>query len=136
MRNPALARRAEELAAQGAAYVTATVVRAGRPTSARAGDVALITSDGKIQGFVGGICAEHSVRLFAWSAMESGEPVLLRILPKPVDDGETAKKEDGAVTVVNTCLSGGAIEIFLEPALPTPRVNVVGSKPIGVMPAP
>jgi xanthine dehydrogenase accessory factor len=130
VRNPALARRAEELAAQGAAYVTATVVRAGRPTSARAGDVALITSDGKIQGFVGGICAEHSVRLFAWSAMESGEPVLLRILPKPVDDGETAKKEDGAVTVVNTCLSGGAIEIFLEPALPTPRVNVVGSKPI------
>ncbi len=130
MRNDALARRAEELAAQGAAYVTATVVRAGRPTSARAGDVALVTSDGKIQGFVGGICAEHSVRLFAWSAMESGEPILLRILPKPVDDGSDAKKEDGAVTVLNTCLSGGAIEVFLEPTLPTPRVNVVGSKPI------
>ena len=130
MRHPALARRAEELAAQGAAYVTATVVRAGRPTSARAGDVALITSDGKIQGFVGGICAEHSVRMFAWSAMESGDPILLRILPKPVDDGSSAKKEDGAVTVLNTCLSGGAIEVFLEPTLPTPRVNVVGSKPI------
>ena len=130
MRNPALARRAEELAAQGAAYVTATVVRAGRPTSARAGDVALVTSDGKIQGFVGGICAEHSVRLFAWSAMESGEPILLRILPAPVDEDGKPKKEDGAVTVLNTCLSGGAIEVFLEPTLPTPRVNVVGSKPI------
>jgi xanthine dehydrogenase accessory factor len=130
VRDPALARRAEELAAQGAAYVTATVVRAGRPTSARAGDVALVTSDGKIQGFVGGICAEHSVRMFAWAAMESGDPILLRILPKPVDDGSAAKKEDGAVTVLNTCLSGGAIEVFLEPTLPTPRVNVVGSKPI------
>ena len=70
------------------------------------------------------------MRLFAWSAMESGEPILLRILPKPVDDGTSAKKEDGAVTVLNTCLSGGAIEVFLEPTLPTPRVNVVGSKPI------
>ena len=34
------------------------------------------------------------------------------------------------MTVLNTCLSGGAIEVFLEPTLPTPRVSVVGSKPI------
>ncbi|MDP1846759.1 MAG: XdhC family protein [Solirubrobacteraceae bacterium] len=131
MRDDALARRAEELAAQGAAFATATVVRAQRPTSAHAGDVALITSDGNIEGFVGGICAEHSVRLFAWTAMKSGEPVLLRILP--TEDEVAAHQdaqEDGAVTVLNSCLSGGAIEIFLEPTLPTPRVNVVGSKPI------
>ena len=62
MRDDALARRAEELAAQGAAFVTATVVRAQRPTSARAGNVALVLSDGSIDGFVGGVCAEHSVR--------------------------------------------------------------------------
>jgi xanthine dehydrogenase accessory factor len=130
VRNAALARRAEELSAQGAAYVTATVVRAQRPTSARAGNVALVTSDGTIQGFVGGICAEHSVRLFAWTAMQTGEPVLLRILPEINDEGSDQKKEDGAVTVLNTCLSGGAIEVFLEPTLPIPRVNVVGSKPI------
>ncbi|MDP2711922.1 MAG: XdhC family protein [Solirubrobacteraceae bacterium] len=131
MRNDALARRAEELAAQGAAFATATVVRAQRPTSAHAGDVALITSDGNIEGFVGGICAEHSVRLFAWTAMKSGEPVLLRILPTEEEvAGRQDADEDGAVTVLNSCLSGGAIEIFLEPTLPTPRVNVVGSKPI------
>ena len=81
MRSDALARRAEELAAQGAAFATATVVRAQRPTSAHAGDVALITSDGNIEGFVGGICAEHSVRLFAWTAMKNREPILLKILP-------------------------------------------------------
>ena len=92
MRNAALARRAEELAAQGAAYVTATVVRAERPTSAHAGDVALVTSDGKIQGFVGGICAEHSVRLFSWSAMESGEPILLRILPTALEGKERRRR--------------------------------------------
>lgn len=130
MRSDALARRAEELAAQGAAFATATVVRAQRPTSAHAGDVALITSDGNIEGFVGGICAEHSVRLFAWTAMKSGKPLLLRILPEVSDDMKTGAEEEGAVTVENTCLSGGAIEIFLEPTLPTPRVNIVGSKPI------
>ncbi len=131
MRNDALARRAEELAAQGAAFATATVVRAQRPTSAHAGDVALITSDGNIEGFVGGICAEHSVRLFAWTAMKSGEPILLRILPTEEEvAGKQGAQEDGAVTVLNSCLSGGAIEIFLEPTLPTPRVNIVGSKPI------
>ncbi len=131
MRNDALARRAEELAAQGAAFATATVVRAQRPTSAHAGDVALITSDGNIEGFVGGICAEHSVRLFAWTAMKSGEPILLRILPTEEEVAvHQEAQQDGAVTVLNSCLSGGAIEIFLEPTLPTPRVNIVGSKPI------
>ena len=131
MRDDALARRAEELAAQGAAFATATVVRAQRPTSAHAGDAALITSDGTIEGFVGGICAEHSVRLFAWTAMKSGEPILLRILPTEEEvAAHQDAQQDGAVTVLNSCLSGGAIEIFLEPTLPTPRVNVVGSKPI------
>jgi xanthine dehydrogenase accessory factor len=132
VRSDALARRAEELAAQGAAFATATVVRAQRPTSARAGNVALVLSDGSIDGFVGGVCAEHSVRLYAMKAMKSGEPLLLRILPTAGDaaDGEQEIKEDGAVTVQNTCLSGGAIEVFVEPVLPAPRVHIVGSTPI------
>ncbi|HTN23336.1 MAG TPA: XdhC family protein [Solirubrobacteraceae bacterium] len=132
MRSDALARRAEELAAQGAAFATATVVRAQRPTSARAGNVALVLSDGSIDGFVGGVCAEHTVRLYAIKAMKTGEPLLVRILPTigdgPVGDQEI--KEDGAVTVQNTCLSGGAIEVFVEPVLPAPRVHIVGSTPI------
>jgi xanthine dehydrogenase accessory factor len=28
--------------------------------------------------------------------------------------------EEGSVTVQNPCLSGGAIEVFLEPVLPPP----------------
>ena len=131
--NDALARRADELAAQGAAFATATVVRAQRPTSARAGNVALVLSDGSIDGFVGGVCAEHSVRLYAMKALKSGEPLLVRILPTVGDDavvGDQEMKEDGAVTVQNTCLSGGAIEVFVEPVLPAPRVHIVGSTPI------
>ena len=124
----AVSRRVQELIADGTAFVTATVVRAQRPTSAKAGDVALVLGDGTIEGFVGGMCAENSVRVYSLQALESGEAMLLRILPEGV--GDAVVVEEGAVTVPNTCLSGGAIEIFLDPVLPAPRVVVVGDTPV------
>ncbi|MEZ0285178.1 MAG: XdhC family protein [Thermoleophilia bacterium] len=124
-----MSRRARELAAGGEAFVTATVVRAQRPTSVEAGDVALVLADGSIEGFVGGACAEHSVRAYSLEAMRTGEAVLLRILPF-AEEGAADEVEDGAVTVQNPCLSGGAIEVFLEPVVPAPRVLVVGETPI------
>jgi xanthine dehydrogenase accessory factor len=132
----ALSRRAQELAAEGTPFVTATVVRAQRPTSVKAGDVALVLGDGTIEGFVGGVCAQQSVRVYSLKALETEEAVLLRIVPDgPVGEdpgtGREVEIEDGAVTALNTCLSGGAIEIFLEPVLPAPRVLVVGDSPIG-----
>jgi xanthine dehydrogenase accessory factor len=128
----ALSRRADELTEQGTAFVTATVVRAQHPTSVEAGNVALVLGDGTIEGFVGGVCAEHSVRVYSLKAIETGEAVLLRILPDGPDAGDDAivSSEGGAVTVRNTCLSGGAIEVFLEPVLAPPRVLVVGDTPI------
>ena len=136
MISSALSRRAQELAAQGTPFVTATVVRAQRPTSVQAGDVALVLGDGTIEGFVGGVCAQQSVRVYSLKAIETEEAVLLRIVPEgPVGEdpgtGREVSIEDGAVTAQNTCLSGGAIEIFLEPVLPAPRVLVVGDSPIG-----
>ena len=138
MISPAATERARQLAADGVAFVTATVVRAQHPTSVQAGNVALVRSDGSIEGFVGGVCAEHSVRLYSMKVLEAGEPLLLRILPDAEhpaeEDDVTAGHElpdvEGAVTVQNPCLSGGAIEIFLEPVLPAPRVHVVGETPI------
>jgi len=131
----AMSGRARQLADQGESFVTATVVRAQRPTSVEAGNVALVLGDGTIEGFVGGVCAEHSVRAYALQVIESREPVLLRILPFGDDadagpQGREVASEDGAVTVENPCLSGGAIEIFLEPVVPAPRLLVVGDAPI------
>jgi len=135
MTTGAVSPRAQELAAQGTAFVVATVVRAQRPTSVQAGNVALVLDDGTIEGFVGGVCAQHSVRVYSLKAIETGEAVLLRILPDGSvgdDDGvgQEVSSEEGAVTIENTCLSGGAIEVFLEPVLPAPRVLVVGDTPI------
>lgn len=125
------AERAErELIAAGIPFVEATVVRAQSPTSVRAGDAAIVRGDGTIEGFVGGACAETSVRLEALRAIETGEPVLLRILPS--ENAGAAAAEDGAVTVKNPCLSGGALEIFLEPRLPAATLRVVGQTPIAL----
>ena len=119
--------RAAELAGQGRAFVQATVVRAQCPTSARPGDGAVILPDGVIEGFVGGQCAEGSVRVAALDVLAGGESMLLRILP---DGAEDFPDSPGARTVVNPCLSGGALEIFLEPKLPAPEVVLIGQTPI------
>jgi xanthine dehydrogenase accessory factor len=109
------------------AFVEATVVRCASPTSARPGDRAVVLGDGTIEGFIGGSCADATVRLQALRVLETGEPVLLRILPGE-EDGPAA--EEGAVVVANPCLSGGALELFLQPHLPAPRVAVAGESPI------
>jgi xanthine dehydrogenase accessory factor len=103
------------------------VVRAQCPTSARPGDAAIVLADGSIEGFIGGQCAEGSVRLAALPLIDTGTTLLLRILPE--GDSEYPEVE-GAMTVVNPCLSGGAVEVFLEPKLPASRLLVVGATPI------
>jgi xanthine dehydrogenase accessory factor len=123
-----LANRVAALEDERVAFVQATVVRAGRPASVRAGATALVLGDGSIEGFVGGHCAEPSVRLHALHALETGEALLLRIEP---GDGSRDRIE-GAVTEHNPCLSGGALEIFLEPHLPAARLHVVGETPIAL----
>jgi xanthine dehydrogenase accessory factor len=131
-----LTRRAQELTEQGAVFVTATVVRVEHPTSAKPGNVALVHEDGSMEGFVGGVCAQNSVRLYSLKAIERGEPLLLRILPdgpggiEGEDVGQEIGHDDGSVTVQNPCLSGGAIEVFLEPFMPAPRMIVAGDTPI------
>lgn len=122
-----LRERMSGLAAEGTPFVHATVVRSQPPTPAKPGADAVILPDGSIEGFVGGQCAEESVRAAALDVLADGEPLLLRILP----DGEVGYPPAlGSRSVVNPCLSGGALEIFLEPCLPPRRVVVVGTTPL------
>ncbi|MEU8613785.1 XdhC family protein [Actinoplanes sp. NPDC048791] len=120
--------RARALTLQRRPFVHATVVRAQEPTSARAGDAAVILDDGSIEGFVGGQCAESSVRSAALGTLRDGRALLLRVLP---DSSADFPETPGALVVVNPCHSGGAIEIFLRPVLPAPVLRLVGDTPIG-----
>jgi xanthine dehydrogenase accessory factor len=118
--------RVEELTRSGVPFVQATVVRAQEPSSARAGDRAIILADGTMEGFVGGQCAAGSVRTAALGALDTGQSLLLRVLP---DGNDVFPESPGASIVVNPCLSGGAMEIYLEPLLPAPVLHVVGGSP-------
>jgi xanthine dehydrogenase accessory factor len=122
-----LTERVAQLRRDRTPFVHATVVRAQQPTSAHPGDEAILLADGTIEGFVGGHCAQNSVRKAALGALQVGESVLLRVLP----DGDVHFPEaPGACVVVNPCLSGGALEIFLAPEVPAPLVRIVGGTPV------
>lgn len=119
-----VAERAAALRAQRVPFVHARVVLAERPTSAKPGAEAVIFADGTIEGFVGGTCAESTVRAQSLALLDSGEPLLLRICPEP------EAPQPGRLTVHNPCLSGGTLEIFLQPVIPAPLLVVVGETPI------
>ena len=124
-----MSERAAALARSGTPFVQATVVRAQEPSSARPGDRAIILPDGSIEGFVGGHCATGSVRTAALGVLESGESLLLRVLPEDHEGATPFPETPGASIVVNPCLSGGAMEIYLEPLLPSPVLHLVGASP-------
>lgn len=119
--------RMDELVTDRVPFVHAVVVRAQLPTSVHAGADAIVLADGSVEGFVGGQCAESSVRTAALGALRDGRSVLLRVLP---EDAQSFPESPGAQVVVNPCLSGGAMEIFLQPILPPPVIWVIGESPV------
>ncbi|HEY2191297.1 MAG TPA: XdhC family protein [Actinomycetospora sp.] len=123
--------RVDHLRSDRTPFVLATVVRAERPTSARPGDRAVVLPDGTVEGFVGGACAESTVRLEGLRLLRDGTSTLLRITPT-VEDGpvDPPPPVDGVVTVDNPCLSGGTLEIFLEAMVPPTVVVVLGDGPV------
>lgn len=115
-----------EYAAAGTPCVLATVVRCDPPTSARPGDKAVITADGRLRGWIGGSCSEPLVRREALLALADGEPRLVKIVPA---EEVKASRRKGELTMATTCPSGGALDIFIEPQLPKPLLIVFGETP-------
>lgn len=124
MTTRALHERAERLRADRIPFVHARVVLAEKPTSAKPGDEALVLMDGTIEGFVGGQCAQATVRAQGLELMQRGATMLLRIAPNP------EAEQSGKTVVHNACLSGGTLEIFMESVLPEPVVHIDGDSPI------
>jgi xanthine dehydrogenase accessory factor len=178
-----LLERVSELRAARKAFVVATVVRVAKPASAHAGDSAILLPDGTLEGFVGGMCSESTVRTQGLRQLATGRSILLHITPPPQASvarvpgdlarapGDLARAPgdlsatpstgsigvDGAadsfwagagedshvrkpvaeepdaeneVTVGNPCLSGGALDIFLEVMRPAALVHVYGDTPV------
>ncbi len=115
------------LEAEGRSFTLATVVAVQRPTSARPGAHGIVHPDGTIEGWVGGSCAQPVVVREALLALGDGLPRLLRLSKDPPSEGRRA---DGVVELVMSCHSGGTLEIYVEPHLPTPVLWIVGTTPI------
>lgn len=105
----------------------ATVVRVEAPTSARPGDKAVITADGRLRGWIGGSCSEPVVRREALRALTEGTPQLIHIVG---DAGQVKEsRTHGELSFATTCPSGGSLDIFIEPRLPKPLLLVFGDGP-------
>jgi xanthine dehydrogenase accessory factor len=119
--------KAREFKSAGQPFAIATVVWVERPTSAKPGANAIITEDGELVGWVGGSCAEPTVRREARKALDDGEARLVRICP-PEKRGTLP--QEGVHEVTMTCVSGGTLEIFIEPFLVQPQLVVIGHQAI------
>lgn len=118
--------RAAELSRANQPFVLATVVRAEKPTSAKAGAKAIVTADGTLTGWVGGSCAQPSVVRESLKALQEGQPRLLRLCPPE----KLGRADNGVIEIALTCVSGGTLEIYLEPHLPKPQLVIVGHLPV------
>ena len=119
--------RAARLGSEGTAYALATVVGVLRPASARMGNQAIVTGDGAIEGWVGGACSEPVVVREALRSLADGQPRLVVICPA----GEAGDAGPDVVIAESSCASEGTVEVFIQPHLPSPLLQVVGDSPAG-----
>src|SRR5262245_17212475 len=119
--------RAAEMARHGESFALATVVWRQGPSSGQQGSRAIVTAAGELIGWIGGACAEPVVLREARQVIATGTPRLL-LLGTPEQFG--AAVPDGMVVVPIACQSEGALEVYIEPVVPTPHLIVVGGSPM------
>ncbi len=108
-------------------FALVTVLSAQAPTSGKAGDKAVVTPDGQIHGWIGGGCAQPTVIKMVRRALMDGQPRKIRISPAD----ETAERElDDVLEFGMACHSGGTLELFIDPVLPSATLAVVGDSPV------
>ena len=131
--------QAGELTRRGQAFALATVVWRQGPSSGQQGSRAIITDAGELHGWIGGACAEPAVIREAREVITEGVPRLL-LLGSPeqfAGTGRIGSTAEGAPAVPEgvflvpiSCQSEGALEVYIEPVLPTPHLVIVGRSPM------
>ena len=82
------------------------------PVSAHLGDRAIVFADGRMEGFVGGACSREIIRRQALEALPTRRGRLVSIRP---DAGDAAESTGEHVVVPMTCVSEGAVDVYVEP---------------------
>jgi xanthine dehydrogenase accessory factor len=111
---------------EGKLFATATVVGRRAPVSAHLGDQAIVHADGRMEGFVGGACSREIIRRQALECLRLGHARLVSIRP----DTAGSASEPEHVIVPMTCVSEGAVDVYVEPILRRRRLVVAGTTPV------
>ena len=117
--------RAAELEKKSVPFAIATVIDTVAPTSAKPMAKAIITIDGKMEGWIGGGCAKDTVIDEALYCLKTGMASVLRLSPEQIADGKVSYKKE----VFLTCESGGTLEFHIEPVLPMTKLVIYGNTP-------
>lgn len=126
MRDDILA-KAGQLRAEHAVFALATVVIARQPTSGTQGAHAIILPDGRLEGWVGGHCAQPAVIRQGIEALTTGTPRLVVISP---DVKEPTTLREGVVKAPMLCAGQGELQVFVEPFLPRTALVVIGESAV------
>jgi xanthine dehydrogenase accessory factor len=118
---------AQRLQAEQQPFALVSVLRVMAPASAKAGDKAVVTADGIVQGWIGGGCAQPAVLKTVRAALADGRARLMRIAP--AEEGQM-RELDEVLEFGMACHSGGTLELFVDPVLPQARLVVVGDTPL------
>jgi xanthine dehydrogenase accessory factor len=97
-----------KLGSEDVPFVVVGVLRTNGPTAIKAGNKAIILSDGSIEGWVGGHCTENEIVTNAIECLKEG----------------TSRTLD-----LTTC-QGGTMVVYLEPYLPKRKLLIFGHVPI------
>ena len=97
-----------KLGSEDVPFVVVGVLRTNGPTAIKAGNKAIILSDGSIEGWVGGHCTENEIVTNAIECLKEG----------------TSRTLD-----LTTC-QGGTMAVYLEPYLPKRKLLIFGHVPI------
>lgn len=124
------------LRAEGRAYAVATVVRTLDATSAKPGAKALVAADGTIlAGWVGGGCVRGAVGRAAREALSDGQTRFISLRPEDVLEAEgvsPGEERAGVRFARNGCPSRGSMDVFIEPVLPRPQLQICGAGPVAL----
>ena len=119
--------RVAALRRDGERFAVATVVGRRPPVSAHLGDRAIVFADGRMDGFIGGACSREIVRKQALESLRTRQARLVSIRP---DAADVASSSDEHVFVPMTCVSEGAVDVYVEPFVLPRRLVVVGATPV------
>ena len=117
---------AARLEREGVPFALVTVLRAVSPISARVGDKAVVTGDGKIRGWVGGGCAQRFIVRSVRAALADGQPRRIRVVPEAEVNAQAVAAEEFA----SHCPSGGNLELFIDPVPTRPQLALLGDSPV------